>query len=157
MRSRTVAVLLCVLGLVGCGSKPSAPSRPRVVPKSAVWAGGIDGGSWIDCHPSSTPGGSFPCEIYSDQLGEREASGAFVFDRIDVHPRSIEELTSEYSSWDGDRIHLRNGNALVPDGWLILGPGKDFVESVLFERGKEVRRLPKGKLPPKPSAETPPN
>ncbi len=41
--------------------------RPSTVPKSATWAGGADGGAWIDCNPV---GETFDRTVYHERSGE---------------------------------------------------------------------------------------
>jgi hypothetical protein len=41
--------LISVLLLQSCSSTRPEPERPSKVPKEAVWAGGADGGSYIQC------------------------------------------------------------------------------------------------------------
>lgn len=54
-------------------------SRPLFVPVSAIWAGGADGGQWIDCLPLSTV--EFKCEIYADTTGELIERGEYLLSR----------------------------------------------------------------------------
>lgn len=114
-RSPLFAVVLC-LPLLACqhGSELEPPPRPRGVPAAAVWAGGVDGGDFIQLSPAKAAGTYF-AKIYNDHSGELDFSGELRLSkpsaaRIDVNdPKS-------YSGWDGETLHLRDGRSLKPVG-----------------------------------------
>jgi hypothetical protein len=106
MPSRHVLVLAAIM-LLGCNNT-RPPERPAKVPPSAVWAGGADGGSWIDCAP--IPTGSpdvYSCTVYLDPTGDAEVWGTFR-----LHGRASPPL--HFSGFDGDTIYLADGAKLEP-------------------------------------------
>jgi len=44
----TVPIVLACVCMMGC-YRAYPPTRPSVVPIAAVWAGGLDGGGWVNC------------------------------------------------------------------------------------------------------------
>lgn len=85
-----------------------APPRPPSVPATADWAGGEDGGTYIDCRVSPD-GGHDLCTVYGDGDGLVHASGWFVDSRTG---RAASAARLEYLWFDEDRIHLRSGSDL---------------------------------------------
>ena len=75
------------------------------MPTSAVWAGGLDGGSWIDCEPVA--GQQYDCAIYYDDSGAMWEEGMFTF------ASSLREAglpdSLHYSHFNGDAILLSEG------------------------------------------------
>lgn len=80
-----VAFLLVVFG-VALGAVASnalrvrdsgAPDLPANVPDSARWAGGPDGGMWVQC--KVIDGGTLSCRVYADVTGVLVEEGQFVF------------------------------------------------------------------------------
>jgi hypothetical protein len=88
----------------GCTTRPEIPPRPSSVPKSATWAGGADGGAWIDC---KGVGENFRCVIYNDRSGEVWARGEY-----ELQPRGADRSLT-YGGFDGDTIHLVGNRRLV--------------------------------------------
>ncbi len=107
-----------LLGAIACGAlsflmacnRDYTPKRAAGVPESAVWAGGADGGAWIECQV--TPNGkSNPCKIWNDQTGALEAMGDFHMEKA-LRAATEEEL--RYQGFDGTRIHLSGDKSMVP-------------------------------------------
>ena len=83
-----VVVLGCVL--VGCDDARRPPPRPLIVPRTAAWARGGDGGAaaWIDCwrrsdveqardhQPHPDLDDRFDCDVFDDR-GAIQQRGAF--------------------------------------------------------------------------------
>lgn len=110
----TVALTLGSLGsLVGCQAKVAAPPRPATVPASASWAGGADGGAWINCTPLDT--GRFACVVFDDDRGTVWARGEYL---LQGPASATSQTTRQYRSFNGVQIDLVGGQALVPDGWI---------------------------------------
>jgi len=86
------------------------PPRPPSVPEKAVWAGGEDGGAWIDCSLDTEKNADF-CTVYSDRSGEIRARTHFVLKGSGV---GISEAELSYLGFDGLRIYLKEGRYLVP-------------------------------------------
>lgn len=95
--------------LLGC-DKVHAPARPSGVPASAVWAGGVDGGAFIDCSPSWN-GEPNPCTVYNDSVGDIDISGRFV---IEGQKKGASANQLKYNGAPaGARIDLKNQLTLV--------------------------------------------
>jgi len=87
-----IAFLLIVFGVVlgvvasnvlrapGSGD----PDRPAVVPDSARWAGGPDGGMWVQCKPIDN--WEFACRVYADVTGVLVEEGQFAFNPDTLRP-----------------------------------------------------------------------
>jgi hypothetical protein len=109
---RTVGPVLLVLLLLCCNSckREIVHRRPNGVPETAVWAGGVDGGAFIECaFPISSKTNS--CTVYNDATGDIWMSGAFALrgnssDNLKVAPR--------FAGADGTNIHLTDGSVLEP-------------------------------------------
>ena len=123
-------------------SVPSEPKRKVGIPKDAVWAGGIDGGSWILC--SNQKEFKYDCTIYNDHTGELMARGTFLHRRVSYNISTekliVEELKAEktlpsYSYYDGDFIRLDGNEALVPDGWIIWPFDEGHGKKQFYENG----------------------
>ena len=64
-------IILCLLTMttIGCKSKVEAPPRPPLVPATAVWAGGVDGGDFFECDVDEKHSVN-RCLIYNDSTGD---------------------------------------------------------------------------------------
>ena len=121
-----VAILLCG-GLTGCNSdEPKV--RPSAVPASAVWAGGADGGAYIDCTPSQK-GEPNACTVYNDGTGDVWMSGGFVL----LSQRGASAAQLRYSGADGESILLQDNLVLSPTP--TPRPASVPKSSVLAENG----------------------
>lgn len=60
------------------------PVRPQNVPGSALWAGGPDGGMWVDCRVAE--GLELECHVYADVTGVLVEGGRFAVDPGTIHP-----------------------------------------------------------------------
>ncbi len=112
MRSTPSSVLTLLvtsaltLGVAACKPVPAMPPpRPASVPAAAVWAGGPDGGAWIQCTPAAR---DFDCTIFHDS-GDVWTKG-----RFRAEPASAAGKGLQYNAYDGELIHLLNGEQLVP-------------------------------------------
>jgi hypothetical protein len=76
--------------------------RPKSVPRYALWVGGPDGGSYIDCHASNALDYN-DCTIYNDWTGDVWASGHFV---LKGQNRAANASELRYSFFDGQAIYL---------------------------------------------------
>lgn len=85
------------------------PKRPANVPLTAVWTGGAEGGTWIDCRNIPNQTNLFLCTIYNDYDGEVIDSALF---RIDGEQISLEELKSLIRFYDGHKIVLKDNRIL---------------------------------------------
>lgn len=100
-----LARALVALTLVSC--RPSPPPRPPLVPPSAVWAGGVDGGSWVRCTKAEPA--VYDCTVWDDYVGSTRAAGLF---RL-VQSAAGGDSALTYSGFDGTTIYLTHGK-LVP-------------------------------------------
>ncbi|MCE5309247.1 MAG: hypothetical protein LLG20_16525 [Acidobacteriales bacterium] len=96
--------------LTGCNNA-HAPARPEGVPHSAVWAGGVDGGAFVDCSPSHD-GGPNPCTVYHDGTGGVLSSGRFVVEGTKWGATA--DKLQYYGAPDGMSIFLKNHLTLTP-------------------------------------------
>jgi hypothetical protein len=136
---------LLFLLLIFCGCDyctPVPPERKPGIPQEAVWAGGLDGGAWIQC--SKQKGFQYSCSIYNDFTGELMAKGVFFHRRIiydsSENKQIIKDLPNEkdlspYNFFDGVFIHLAPGEALVPDGEIIWPFDEKHGKKQYFENG----------------------
>lgn len=76
--------------------------RPSRVPRYALWAGGADGGSYIDCHYMRESDDD-DCTIYNDFTGDIEVSGRFV---LQGRARGAKPGELRYRFFDGSSIVL---------------------------------------------------
>jgi hypothetical protein len=109
MRPLLTGFWLLVLALSACTSKPAAPRKPSLVPNTAVWAGGVDGGSFFQCD-ADTERNVNRCLVYNDQTGDVEGGGSF---QLSGPNRAAREDELQYRFFDGHRIYIAAGT-LVP-------------------------------------------
>ena len=93
--------LLLFFGLVACGPV-QPPERPAAVPTTAVWAGGRDGGSWIDCDPLGD--GRYYCTNYHDGGGAVWDEG--VYEYVNTRRSTGPPDSLRYSHFNGIAILL---------------------------------------------------
>lgn len=130
---RSLGVLCSLAPLLGCEARVAVPERPAIVPPSAVWAGGADGGAWIDCRPISST--RFACTIFNDQSGATWARGEYL---LSGRPSASEQSSLRYVSFDGVEIHLADEQSLIPDGWIEFPFSDGGGKRQRFEVGKPV-------------------
>ncbi len=99
------------------------PERPPSVTKDAVWAGGPDGGAWVDCGMSTKePLTTFTCTVFDEQgapwvprrsfaLVDRSTEGKYSLIEGPFH--RVEPI-----GFDGDVIDVRGSQLLVPENWV---------------------------------------
>ncbi len=117
--------ILIAVGLTAIllpGAVASAPARPEIVPKEAVWAGGADGGAWILCDRiSKEPWGPvFQCMIYDDYAGSVLARGLYVISRRQKGKfQRVQRFEGQprYNFFDGHLLGLEGDKLfMVPHG-----------------------------------------
>ena len=96
--------------VAGCNSTPTPPSRPNGVPLTAVWAGGPDGGSFIECVYDVSKKLNL-CTVYSDFKGDVIAHGFF---NISGKTKASDTKGFQYSAFDGQNIYLMDNSILKP-------------------------------------------
>lgn len=90
-----------------CNLDSRVPEKPAAVPETAVWAGGVDGGSWIDCGHLAEVDLHY-CRIYYDYSGEIWIEGIF------RSPPGV-DLPLDFRHFNGTVIELKDGNLLQPE------------------------------------------
>lgn len=104
--------LAAALVSTACTGPASPPPRPEGIPAAAVWAGGVDGGSFITCSYDATAGLNI-CAVYNDFTGRLEVEGEF---DISGPTRAPDVGQFAYSGSDGKKIYLKDGSVLTPHG-----------------------------------------
>ena len=139
-RHPAVGFLLVVLA---CGVARS-PERPSGVPETAVWAGGSDGGAWIECRPAAKePYLEYDCTLYHES-GTIWSSGGFIVaerreGRYDYPSGGfIPPRIRRYQAYDGRRIVVSDGHFLAPRGWIDYPFGDGHGKRERYEGGEAV-------------------
>ena len=104
--SCSLIALLAVALAEACHRYP--PQRPATVPPSAEWAGGIDGGEWVDC--SEAVGGYNHCQVFEETKGLLLRKSQYLLKGLG-RPATRSELRYRYVS--GTEILLQGGLVLV--------------------------------------------
>lgn len=124
MIARTLALVLAIC-LVGCKTehaRPDAPSRPAKVPASAVWAGGVDGGAFIDCKAKDEARLSYFCTVYDDSVGDEWAKGDYTLVRsrwVEAEKRAAHDPLEAppakltFTGFDGETIFLEGSLVMI--------------------------------------------
>lgn len=99
-------IILLNFALVGC---VTIAIRPSIVPRSAIFSGGIKGGSWLACLPKSE---QYECDVYSYKGGLYE-HGTFDFET---------SFNACYPSFILTDYRYRRG-FLIPKSVLLVGQG----------------------------------
>ncbi len=130
--------LLLTLLLFGASCHAAHPQhRPLAVPSTAAWAGGANGGAWVDCWrvsdeeraeakasgqspPVTDPAldAAFDCRVF-DARGAIQQKARFrlldVDDAHALHPAADPRRVMQYRGWDGCRVLLEGERVLVPE------------------------------------------
>lgn len=112
MRPRCVVqvILTGVVLLVGCEMKPEVPARLPGISPSAVWAGWIDGGTWVECWFDREADANW-CTAWNDQTGEVVARTHYV---LRSNGSAVPDHELKYVSFNGTDISLVGGRVLAP-------------------------------------------
>jgi hypothetical protein len=131
--------------MMGCVQSDSEapPKRPTEVPASAVWAGGPDGGSWIDCKSGSAKD-VYECRIYGDPKGTLWAAGNYLLRSSSWNEQRGSADYSEpgeaapmvFNFFDGTIIHLKSPLVLVPNGVIDYPFGDGHGKRQEYEVGE---------------------
>lgn len=122
------ACLLGILPLAACCQDVHAPPRLPLIPETATWAGGVDGGAWMQCSLNTKRKTNW-CTVWNDQTGEVWARTHFVL-RDTGAPVSESELS--FTGFNGIYIGLRDGRWLVPLKFYS-NPDRDLWEPTPIE------------------------
>lgn len=145
MNRLQVLAVVPLLGLASCAG-PGTPERPASVPASAVWAGTVEGGTWVDCKPEGAERYRYRCRSFFGSNGAMIADGAYVLRRriwnaagmrseLATPPR---ESLSKIERFDGRTIWLTGELVLVPDGTILYPSGPDGPQRQEYRLGEEV-------------------
>jgi hypothetical protein len=153
----TLGILL--LAFTGCTETVTPPPRPANVRESAVWAGGVDGGAWIDCRFSfKEPYPGYGCKTFNDN-GIPWTAGTYVLAHVSRRDGAVtytpaaaleRAKQSEYVSFNGTIVELTGDRALVPDGTIDMpfpGGGGKRAEYDLGVQKSEVQYEPASSRP----------
>jgi len=116
-----LGAIVVALILLGFEIETYPPKRPVGLPSSAEWAGGRDGGAWIDCEKTNESLGSYRCSVYNetglsilDSAPYRMFSVRWdevlkkpIYSEIDFEPQTL-----EYNSYGNGEIRL-TGNLVL--------------------------------------------
>ena len=102
---------LCLCGCqVGDLGEREGPERLPSISESAVWIGGPDGGSWIECSFVTERNANW-CTAWNDQDGEVITRTLFV---LQDTGEGVKEGELQYTFFSGYRIELSDGRVLEP-------------------------------------------
>ena len=104
-----ILVVLSV-SMASCRGSYETPARPTGVPPSAAWAGGADGGAWIECTVNNQKNSNY-CTIYWHNTGEIVSKGHF---RLRGVGNAAKEAQLSYEAFDGTSIYLLGNLVLDP-------------------------------------------
>ena len=114
---KAVLFFVIVLGALLVLPKPSAvacnaPARPSKVPKTAIWVGGCDGGSWIKIDRVESSRAKL--SIFEDHEGKELKASWFAFSSgCEVSGKA--ELEETFSVYDGEMVILNKRDPSNPD------------------------------------------
>lgn len=86
------------------------PEKPKTVPRTAIWDGGIDGGNWIDCKYADSLNNTFYCVVYEDYRGKILYEGIM---KLEGEKVRLGELQKTLGIYSGDEIYLKNNKKLI--------------------------------------------
>lgn len=109
LRMIRVTIWLLISSLTGCHSKVTPPPKPPLVPANAVWAGGPDGGSFIECDVDAEHNVN-RCLAYNESTGDVTGGGFF---QLSGSARAARSDELRFNAFDGNRIYLEKG-MLIP-------------------------------------------
>lgn len=93
-------------------SNYTSPQKPDLVPSAALWVGGIDGGNFISVKAYNDEEKLFFAKIYNDFTGEIEYEGLVKYNGSKSIVSSL-NMPSLYRGWDGDSLHLIDGETMT--------------------------------------------
>jgi hypothetical protein len=107
--------LVYISFLASCNKPPELrpEKRPAGVPNTAEWAGGADGGAYIQCAIDLQRNVN-PCTVWNDYTGQVMESGDYKIAKQD-RAAATSELKFVFADFDGT-IQLKNGLSLTRIG-----------------------------------------
>jgi hypothetical protein len=136
-RSKTMPPRLVLAAAITVLATPCTrypPSRPRSVPESARWTGGLDGGTWVDCSARAADKYNW-CKIL-DEEGRPVYAAMYRLRRLN-RPAATRELRYRYV--DGAIILLEAGLALDPVAGASDGIGPVQTDQLCSEKSPSAR------------------
>ena len=111
----------------------------------AVWAGGLDGGSWVHCQLSTKePTVTYDCVIWNDE-GQPWSTGRYTYLRatrsawVAVTGDVFSKATiSEYDFYNGTSIVVSDDSRLEPHGWVDYPFGDGHGKRVRYALGERL-------------------
>jgi len=97
LRMIRVTIWLLISSLTGCHSKVTPPPKPPLVPANAVWAGGPDGGSFIECDVDAEHNVN-RCLAYNESTGDVTGGGFF---QLSGSARAARSDELRFNAFDG--------------------------------------------------------
>jgi hypothetical protein len=100
-------ILSCLL--FGCASKENKQDekvKPKNVPDSSFWVGGVDGGNWYYVKYIHDHRNMARIAVYNDQNGELITDTRFMLVCDSARYIFISDLKKQISSFDGDKIYF---------------------------------------------------
>lgn len=104
--------------LVNCGTNKR--TKPKDIPETAFWAGGVDGGQWYQIDSIDMQNNTILCKIYNDNNGELVADRKFKLHCYQAKSNiNWDHLEDEINSYDGSRyISLKTLDADNKHCWF---------------------------------------
>jgi hypothetical protein len=90
--------------------KPEVPPRLPGISPTAVWAGWVDGGAWIECWFDPSTNANW-CTVWDDQTGQVIARTHYV---LRAKGTGVPDHELKYLSFNGTDIELQDGRYLEP-------------------------------------------
>ena len=134
--------------IVACKGSLTPPPRPHSVPLDAVWAGGAEGGSWIQCVLAKPQDAVYQCKVWEDYEGSVNAQGSFILRKYqwekNLGKASYQKInppqTLRFDFYDGFGIYLKDSQVLLPHGWVEYPFGDQHGKRQQFDVGEEIGR-----------------
>ena len=101
---------LSASALISCKMEVTVPVRLPSIPETAVWAGGLDGGAWMECLVDMEKDANW-CTVWNDYSGTVRARTYFILSETG---EPLPENEMIYASFDGYEIRLQDGRRLIP-------------------------------------------
>lgn len=113
---KCLGLIACLVGAFLLGAcrdmtmEEFEPERPPSVPETATWAGGADGGAWIECSFVPEEEANW-CTAWNDQTGEIAIRTDFV---LRDSGKGLPVSGFSYAFFSGHSIELADGRILEP-------------------------------------------
>jgi hypothetical protein len=115
LNTHSVKKLLVFCLLFGCVSKGKnqfEKIKPKNVPDSSFWVGGVDGGNWYDVKYVHNHRNMARIAVYNDQNGELITDTKFILVCDSARYTFISDLKKQISSFDGEKIYFTKSDSV---------------------------------------------